>query len=226
MTISAKAPATIAINAVCQLPPKTSDPVAPIRMMKNAAMNWMVEVRFMGSGLDYFCGCCDDIVRDYTETVFIGRTFTLLKGKSGNKAGMNDREDHSQPDEAQAAEGLAVPSRRQMLMMGAVATSAVVSIRPALAQSAASVMNCEIPVPDMGRAGQYIAADGRLVPPDTPGAFPAGRVFKGEDVKAAIKGRSLPGTSYEQSQAYMNYIRRLQAGNSGFTCYASLQMPR
>jgi len=139
---------------------------------------------------------------------------------------MNDREDHSQPDEAQAAESLAVPSRRQMLMMGAVATSAVVSIRPALAQSAASVMNCEIPVPDMGRAGQYIAADGRLVPPDTPGAFPAGRVFKGEDVKAAIKGRSLPGTSYEQSQAYMNYIRRLQAGNSGFTCYASLQMPR
>jgi hypothetical protein len=30
----------------------------------------------------------------------------------------------------------------------------------------------------------------------------------------------------ESSQAYANYIRRLQAGMSGFTCYASLQMPR
>lgn len=140
---------------------------------------------------------------------------------------MTDPKDQSQPETAQAADSLAVPSRRQMLMMGAVATSAIVSIRPALAQTAASVMNCEIPVPDMGRAGQYIAADGRLVSPDTPGAFPpAGRAFKGEEVKAAINGRSLPGASYEQSQAYMNYIRRLQAGNSGFTCYASLQMPR
>lgn len=130
-------------------------------------------------------------------------------------------------DSAEADGGIAVPSRRQLLMMGAVATSAVVSIRPALAQTAASVMNCEIPVPDMGRGGQYIAADGRLVPADTPGAFPpAGRAFKGEEVKAALSGRTLPGTTYEQNQAYMNYIRRLQAGNSGFTCYASLQMPR
>lgn len=128
--------------------------------------------------------------------------------------------------EADDATRLTAPSRRQMLMMGAVAASAVVSIRPALAQTAGSVMNCEIPVPDAGRAGQYIAADGQLVAPGTPGAFPAGRTFKGEDVKAAIQGRSLPGTSYEQSQAYLNYIRRLQAGNSGFTCYASLQMPR
>ena len=41
-----------------------------------------------------------------------------------------------------------------------------------------------------------------------------------------MNGRTLPGTSYDQSQAYVNYIRRLQAGQSGFTCYASLQMPR
>lgn len=122
---------------------------------------------------------------------------------------------------------LALPSRRQMLAMGAAATSVVVSIRPALAQTAASVMNCEIPVPDLGHSGQYIAPDGQLVFADTPGAFPpAGRPFKAEEVKAAMNGRTLPGTTYEQNQAYMNYIRRLQAGNSGFTCYASLQMPR
>ncbi|HEY9092800.1 MAG TPA: hypothetical protein VIN76_14120 [Parasphingorhabdus sp.] len=111
--------------------------------------------------------------------------------------------------------------------MGAVTASAVISIKPALAQTAGSVLNCEIPVPGNHAAGGYIGADGKIVPPDTPGAFPpAGRHFTGEEVKRAMNGRSLPGTSYEQSKAYVNYIRRLQSGQSGFTCYASLQMPR
>ena len=88
-------------------------------------------------------------------------------------------------------------------------------------------MNCEIPVPDPGRAGQYVAADGKLVPAGTPGAFPpAGAPFKAEDVKRALNGGTLPGTDYERSRAYTNYIRRLQSGTSGFTCFASLQMPR
>ncbi|MES1975785.1 MAG: hypothetical protein V4472_25285 [Pseudomonadota bacterium] len=118
-------------------------------------------------------------------------------------------------------------TRRRALMLGAVGATAIVSIRPALAQTAASVVTCEIPVPDPGRAGSYIAADGTLVPAGTPGAFaPAGKAFKGQDVKAALGGGQLPGTSYDQSRAYTNYIRRLQSGTSGFTCFASLQMPR
>ncbi|MFL9842444.1 hypothetical protein ABS767_15850 [Sphingomonas sp. ST-64] len=118
------------------------------------------------------------------------------------------------------------PSRRA-LMLGAASASAIVSIKPALAQSAGSVLNCEIPVPDAGRAGNYIAADGSLVPAGTQGAFPpAGRAFKGEEVKQALSGANLPGTTYDQSRAYTNYIRRLQRGTSGFTCFASLQMPR
>lgn len=112
-------------------------------------------------------------------------------------------------------------------MMGAVTASAVISIKPALAQTAGSVLNCEIPVPDNNAMGGHIAADGKVVSADTPGAFPpAGRNFTGEEVRQAMNGRTLPGTSYEQSEAYVNYIRRLQAGQSGFTCYASLQMPR
>ena len=115
---------------------------------------------------------------------------------------------------------------RRTVLLGAAAASAVVSIRPALAQTAGSVLNCEIPVPERGR-GMFVAADGSLVQPDTPGAFPPSpRDFTGEEVRRALNGRSLPGTSPEQSQAYINYIRRLQAGQSGFTCYASLQMPR
>ncbi|MBO9622505.1 MAG: hypothetical protein J7500_07315 [Sphingomonas sp.] len=118
-------------------------------------------------------------------------------------------------------------SRRRALMLGAAGASAIVSIRPALAQTSASVMHCEIPVPDPGRAGSYIAADGQLVPAGTPGAFPPPAApFKAEDVKRAMAGGTLPGADYESSRAYTNYIRRLQSGTSGFTCFASLQMPR
>lgn len=125
-----------------------------------------------------------------------------------------------------ANEGKGIDKGRRAAILGAVGASTVLTIRPALANTAGSVLNCQIPVPDPARAGNYIAADGKLVPPRTQGAFaPAGRPFTGEEVKRALRGRSLPGTSYEQGQAYLNYIRRLQAGQSGFTCYASLQMP-
>ena len=118
-------------------------------------------------------------------------------------------------------------TRRRALMLGAVGAAAVVSIRPALAATTASISTCEIPVPEPGRAGSFIAGDGTTVPRGTLGAFaPPGRSFKGEEVKTALAGGQLPGTSYDQNRAYTNYIRRLQSGTSGFTCFASLQMPR
>ncbi|HEX8484588.1 hypothetical protein [Sphingomonas sp.] len=120
-----------------------------------------------------------------------------------------------------------VPTRRRVLAIGAIGASAIVSIRPALAQTAGSVMNCEVPVPDPGRAGSFIAADGSLVPAGTKGAFaPPGRPFRGEDVKRALSGGQLPGTTWDSNRAYVKYIRRLQRGQGGFTCFASLQMPR
>jgi hypothetical protein len=133
----------------------------------------------------------------------------------------------TEPDDGVEPGASAPATRRRVLMLGAVGASAVVSIRPALAQTAGSVLNCEIPVPDPSRAGGYIAADGKVVAPATAGAFPpATRAFKGEEVRRALNGGMLPGTDYERSRAYMNYIRRLQRGTSGFTCFASLQMPR
>jgi hypothetical protein len=121
----------------------------------------------------------------------------------------------------------AVPSRRKMLALGAVGVSAALTIRPAFAQTAVSVMNCQIPVPDVSGAGKYIDAQGNLVAAGTKGAFPgAPRPFTGEEVKRAFRGQTLPGTSYNQSQAYLQYIRRLQAGQSGFTCFASITMQR
>jgi hypothetical protein len=130
-------------------------------------------------------------------------------------------------DQAPEKPARTVNAGRRALMIGAAGASAVVSIRPALAQTTASVLTCEIPVPDRARAISYIAADGSVVAPNTPGAFPpATRPFKGEEVRQAMSGGTLPGVDYERSRAYTAYIRRLQQGTSGFTCYASLQMPR
>jgi hypothetical protein len=81
--------------------------------------------------------------------------------------------------------------------------------------------------PRSGRAGSYIAADGTLVPAGTPGAYPPpGNPFKAEDVKRRSRAALCPAPITNSSRAYTNYIRRLQTGTSGFTCFASLQMPR
>lgn len=130
-------------------------------------------------------------------------------------------------DQNAEAKVTVISTSRRKLMLGAAAASAVVTVRPALAQTAGSMLNCEIPVPGPHGTGMNIDAYGNLVPPDTPGSFTAtGQKFTGEQVKRAMRGGPLPGTNYEQSRAYVNYIRRLQAGQSGFTCFASLQMPR
>jgi hypothetical protein len=135
----------------------------------------------------------------------------------------------SEPDEdGKTGGGSFVPSRRTVLALGAVAASTVVTIRPALAQTAGSVMHCQIPIPSAQNAGSHIAADGQVVPAGTPGSFaPPSRPITGEEAKALLNHGPTPaGVDPEAAQAYVNYIRRLQAGMSGFTCYASLQMPR
>ena len=136
---------------------------------------------------------------------------------------MPDMDDPRPEDDASVG-----TTRRRALMLGAVGAASVVSIRPALAQSAASVMTCSIPVPDAGRAGSFIDPAGKVVPANTQGAFaPPGRPLPGEDVKRALaNGGNLPGVDYERSRAYLKYVQNLQRGTAGFTCFASLQMLR
>lgn len=149
----------------------------------------------------------------------------LFLGASLGYAPAMDNSDIPAENSADAEE--AIPSRRRMLALGAVGVSAALTIRPAFAQTAVSVMNCQIPVPGPTGAGKYIDAAGKLVPPGTKGAFPgAARPFTGEEVKRAFRGQTLPGATYNQSQAYLQYIRRLQAGQSGFTCFASITTSR
>lgn len=133
----------------------------------------------------------------------------------------NDRDDDM---DAPGTGPETVPGRRQVLQLGAAAAASVVTVRPALAQTANSVLNCQIPVPDPARANQYIAANGRLVPAGTKDAFPPSpRAFTGEEIKKALQSNlTPPGVDRDAFQAYLNYIRRLRAGTSGFTCYASL----
>ncbi len=119
------------------------------------------------------------------------------------------------------------PARRGVLMLGAVAASSVVTIRPALASTAGSVLNCKIPIPDPPHAGQYVDPQGRLVAANTQGAFPpAPRPITGEEARKMMQGLTPNGLDPDARQAYIRYIQRLQRGTSGFTCYASLQAPR
>lgn len=127
--------------------------------------------------------------------------------------------------DGQEEQNEAIPSRRTVLALGAAAASTVVTIRPAFAQTAGSVMNCTIPIPASGMGGKMIAADGSVVPAGTPGAFPPlMRPLTGEEAKKLLQGGPAPaGIDYQSAQAYANYIRRLQPGVGGYSCYASLQ---
>ncbi|WP_294236007.1 hypothetical protein [uncultured Sphingomonas sp.] len=147
--------------------------------------------------------------------------------------------DDTPPDHGPAPEEPATPvpssvTSRRMLMLGAVGASSVVAIRPALAQATASILACQIPVPDPGNAGKYIASDGSLAPPSLLGPItgygpfpPPSRPFTGDEVqKAMFQGQNLPGATSKATQAYLAYIRKLKMGQSGYTCFLSVQNPR
>lgn len=137
---------------------------------------------------------------------------------------MTQDSDNSASQHAPATQDGGGVARRGVLVIGAVAASSVVTIRPALAATAASALNCQIPVPD---SHQWIAQDGSTVRPQTRGAYPpAPRPVTGDEARQMMNGLSPAGFDPAAREAYVNYIRRLQRGTSGFTCYASLQMPR
>lgn len=141
----------------------------------------------------------------------------------------------SGPMPEEQAQASSVTSRR-MLMLGAVGASTVIAVRPALAQTTASVMTCQIAVPGAGNAGKYIDRNGNVVDPGPLGPLgalvggpypPAPRPFTGEEVRAALtKGVYLPGTTYYSNDAYLKYIKKLSGGQAGYTCFLSVQNPR
>ena len=74
------------------------------------------------------------------------------------------------------------------------------------------------PDPRAQCGGSFISDQGDLVPAGTPGAHPPlPRPLEGEEAKQLLRsGIAPPGVDANASQAYANYIRRLQSGVGGF----------
>lgn len=119
-------------------------------------------------------------------------------------------------------------SRRNLLRLTALGGAAIATVRPGIAQAAASAIKCEIPIPDSANAGKWVKSDGTLVKSGTSGAYaPPSSPLKGEDVKNSLSyGTTYSGYTSQQTSAYNNYIKKLTVGKQGYTCYASVQTPR
>lgn len=131
------------------------------------------------------------------------------------------------PETATPTEIDAMQTRRAMLRIGALGTAAIVTIRPGVAQAAASALTCQVPVPQTSQSNKWIKNNGDVVNPNTGNSYaPPSQPLKGEDVKNSLKyGTNYPGYNSNQTSAYNNYIKKLTMGKQGYTCYVSLQSP-
>jgi hypothetical protein len=142
---------------------------------------------------------------------------------------MHEEDQPAQPSPDTVAEP-AVPatSRRNLLRLGALGGAAIVTVRPGIAQAAASALTCTIQVPDPARSTKWIRNDGSLVKANTKNSYPGPTSpLKAADIQNALNySTSYPGYDANASSAYTNYIKTLTQGTAGFTCYASIQVPR
>lgn len=121
-------------------------------------------------------------------------------------------------------------SRRAILRLGAVAAPAMLMVKPAMAQTAASVLACEIPltVP--------VNKDGKPVDPTTirERDIQRGKVFMppssgkyfGQEIRDYYNNGSVPNPNPDAFKAHLKYIKNLQMGDQGYTCFVSIQQTR
>lgn len=115
-------------------------------------------------------------------------------------------------------------SRRAILRLGAVAIPAVVTLKPAFA-AATSVMNCEIPM------DKWVDAYGEATTAGAEGSFaPPSRPYLGEEIRSmSAPSMSLADgnpMSQQAFNAHVEYIKKMQRGSPGFTCFASIAARR
>ncbi|MDB5687092.1 MAG: hypothetical protein JWR77_1681, partial [Rhizorhabdus sp.] len=116
-------------------------------------------------------------------------------------------EDGQPKDEAEAVSETPLPdpqhARRDLLRLGALGAAAVVTVRPGMAQAAASALTCSIPVPDPGNSTKWIRYDGVLVSKNTKDSYQGPTsALKGVDVRNALNyGTSYPGYGSSASSA-------------------------
>ncbi len=115
-------------------------------------------------------------------------------------------------------------TRRTLLRLGAIAVPAVVTLKPAFAATN-SIMNCEIPIDN------WVDAYGDVQAPNTQQAYaPPSRPYLGEEIRTMTppnitlsNGEPL---SSEAFNAHVEYIKKMQQGTPGFTCFASIAARR
>jgi hypothetical protein len=113
-----------------------------------------------------------------------------------------------------------VASRRAVLRLGAVAVPAIVTLKPAYA-AVTSVMNCQIPITN------WVDAQGNVKAAGASGAYPPpSRAYTGEEIlrlqRPNIKMTNNQTLTQTAFNAHVEYIKKLQRGTSGFTCWASI----
>ena len=125
---------------------------------------------------------------------------------------MSDRPQNN-TDQAPSTDSPNIVTRRRALVMGAVTASAVVSVKPALAQSAGSALNCSITVPTRTETRSRSVID------------PVTKEVVSEEYSVSLPGGTYSGERIRRGQVpsdHLNYIRGLRRGQSGFTCFASI----
>jgi hypothetical protein len=125
---------------------------------------------------------------------------------------------------ADAAKGVA--TRRGLLRIGAVAVPALVTMKPAFANQV-SVLNCQIPVPNSANSTKWIKNDGTLVASGTSNSFPGpSRNYTGQEIltnqRPSITMKNGQQLTQSAFNAHVEYIKKLQRGTQGFTCFASV----
>lgn len=118
-------------------------------------------------------------------------------------------------------ESMGATSRRTLLRLGAIAVPAVVTLKPAFAQTNTSIMTCEIPV------NQWVDDQGDIKAAGTEGAYaPPSRPYTGEEIRnedqpsiTTTDGKELTSDAFN---AHIRYMNKMQRGTPGFTCFASI----
>lgn len=118
-------------------------------------------------------------------------------------------------------------TRRNLLRLGALGVPAIATMSPAFAQAQVSIMKCQIPVPDPANVGKWIRNDGVLVASGTKDSFPGpARNYTGQEILTMSRPniKMTNGNTLSQSafNAHVEYIKKLQRGTQGFTCFASI----
>lgn len=129
-------------------------------------------------------------------------------------------------DREQDAPDAGRTSRRTLLRLGALAAPAVVTLKPAFAQTQASILNCEVPVTT------WVTENGEPALSDDPEAIaPPNRPYIGEEIRT----RDMPSDialvdskPYDQRafDAHIRYLEKHAQPGQGLTCMASIMRPR